>query len=354
MQMGIFSFLSVVFLTQFSHAYRDSPLPDFGPGYLTFYMDNDLFGDADKDYTNGVRVSWISSARDIGSIGSVQRALRPFTGDADSIMAFQKITGFKNPDAVQYNYGFSLTQLMFTPEDNLAIEQPLDQRRYAGWLALGFSLHTKDTETMNSVEFLLGVTGKDSLSEDTQNVIHDFREIPRFEGWDNQIPSEITFDFSFVQKRRLDFGKQTSFIRMDGIGEWGARLGTFRTNAHIGGMVRLGVNLPPDFSSPQLSETAYAHKYFENENSIPSWSLYTFIGVNGVATAYDATLDGPIFHSDFKTGNNRETFYGDLYAGLGFLLGNTELSYCHTWRTQEYEEQPNKNDFGTLSVRIAF
>jgi hypothetical protein len=29
-------------------------------GYLTFYLDNDLFGGTDRNYTNGARLSWIS------------------------------------------------------------------------------------------------------------------------------------------------------------------------------------------------------------------------------------------------------------------------------------------------------
>ena len=31
-------------------------------GYLTFYLDNDLFGGTDRNYTNGARLSWISEA----------------------------------------------------------------------------------------------------------------------------------------------------------------------------------------------------------------------------------------------------------------------------------------------------
>lgn len=50
-------------------AARDSPFPDRGSGYLTFYFDNDLFGGSDQNYTNGLRLSWISEDRDIGSLG---------------------------------------------------------------------------------------------------------------------------------------------------------------------------------------------------------------------------------------------------------------------------------------------
>lgn len=334
--------------------YRDNPMPDFGPGYLTFYLDNDLFANTDSNYTNGARLSWISGNRDLNAVGSFQRALRPFTGDDSSLGAFQKITGFRDPSAVRYNFGVSLTQLMFTPEDFASLTQPVGERRYAGWSALGFSLHTKDDRILNSVELLFGITGENSLAEEAQELIHDTRNIERFQGWDNQIPTEFTADLSFVQKRRLNFADNTGPLSMDGVGEWGARLGTFRTTGMVGGMVRVGLFLPADFSDPRLSETAYAHRYFTgNEIENNSWSVFLLGGFRGSLIAHDATLDGPLF-SDFETGNKREPFVGEIYAGIGFRVKDVELAYAHTWRTQEYEEQVDGTGFGTVSVRLEF
>src|SRR5690606_41716247 len=92
----------------------------------------------------------------------MQRLLRRLSGDSDSFRAFQTITGFDDPAAIQYNYGFSLTQLMFTPDDAASFTQPPGERRYAGWLGLGFSLHVKDDRILNSVEFTVGPTGSRS------------------------------------------------------------------------------------------------------------------------------------------------------------------------------------------------
>ena len=160
-----------------ARADRDSPLPDWGEGYLTFYLDNDLFANTDRDYTNGARLSWISSNRDIKDLGSVQRMLRRLSGDDDSFRIFQKVTGFEDPAKVQYNYGFSLTQLMYTPERAAPYVQPPGERRYAGWSALGFSLHAKNEEVLNSVELLLGTTGSNALAENTQDFVHSVRGI---------------------------------------------------------------------------------------------------------------------------------------------------------------------------------
>ncbi len=334
---------------------RDSPLPDWGSGYLTIYFDNDLFAGSDRDYTNGVRMSWISDNRDISELGSVQRMLRRISGDSDSFSAFQKITGFQDPQDIQYNYGVSLTQLMFTPDDASSPTQPPGQRRYAGWLGLGFSLHAKDDRILNSVEFTIGTTGSNSLAENSQDFIHSIRDIDKFNGWDDQIPNEITADLSFVQKRRADFVKwRYGAFRMDGLTEWGLRLGTFRTSAHAGGFFRAGFNLPPDFSDPRLSDTAYSHRYFDSDDPyVGNWSVYLLFGATGRGIAHDATLDGPLF-SSFDTGIHREPFVGEVFAGAGIRYRDVELSYVHTWRTREYEEQAEAADFGSVALRVRF
>lgn len=333
----------------------DRPLRDDSQGYLTFYLDNDLFGGSDKDYTNGARLSWISANHSVDELGMGQNLLRHLSGDSESFGVFQAITGFRDPTKVQYNYGFSLTQLMYTPNDPEPFTQPEGQRRYAGWLGLGFSLHAKDDRVLNSVEFIVGTTGSNSLAENSQDFIHSVEDIDKFNGWDNQIPNEITVDLSFVQKRRADFVKWGyGAFRMDGLTEWGARLGTFRTAAHVGGFFRVGFNLPPDFSDPRLSDTAYSHRYFDsNDQYQGNWSVYLLFGGTGRGIAYDATLDGPMFH-DFDTGNQRVPFVAEAFGGFGVRYRDVELSYVHTWRTEEYREQKGPEDFGTVAIRVRF
>lgn len=325
------------------------------PPYLTFYLDNDLFGGNDRDYTNGARLSWISGNRDIAELGRIQQLLRKLSGDPKSFRVFQKLTGFEEPEQIRYNYGFSLTQLMFTPEDPYPYTQPIGERRYAGWLALGFSLHVKDERILNSVELTLGTTGKNSFAEETQDFVHDFRDIPKFNGWDSQIPGEFTVDLSFIQKRRINLGRfGFSGVRFDGLGEWGARLGSFRTDAHLGGFFRAGYNLPADFSDPRISSTAYSHRYFNSSGDHGGdWSLYALFGSTVRIVGFDATIDGPLFR-DFYTGIDRVPLVAEVFCGGGIRYRALELSYVHTWRTEEYRTQDGIANFGSVAVRWRF
>jgi len=352
LQAVVILFLAV---SGIAKADRNSPLPDMSGGNLTYYLDNDLFGGEDRDYTNGARLSWISDDRKIYEIGSVQRFLRPFSGDPDSLAPFRKITGFKDPEKIRYNFGFSLTQLMYTPEDFQSYTQPVGQRRYAGWLGLGFSLHVKDDRILNSMEITLGTTGENSFAENSQDFIHSMRDIEKFNGWEDQIPNEITFDVSYVQKRRtgfLQFGDGK--FRMDGLTEWGARLGTFRTDTHIGASIRIGYNLPGEFSDARLSSTAYSHRYFgADAKDEGDWSIYFTTGIGATGVLHDATLDGPLFR-DFKTGNRREPVFAEIYGGLAIRHRDVEISYVHTLRSEEYREQARAANFGSLALRVRF
>ncbi len=334
-------------------------------GYLTFYLDNDLFGGTDRNYTNGARLSWISEAAPLVDVPPLRTRLETLaTADSDLIA---RLSGFRSTSlrdaTLELNYGLSLTQLMFTPEDLLPTTQPVGQRRYAGWLGIGFSVHARDDQALNTAELILGTTGPNSLAHEAQDLVHDLRNFDKFQGWDDQIPNEVTLDFVFTQKRRIRIlDRRDVGFSIDGLAEAGARLGTFRTNAQIGGFFRAGLNLPADFSDPRVTATSYSHQVFERRTAgrqtagrptagrRPAWSVYALFGFQGSAIGFDATLDGPLF-SDFDTGNDREPWVGELFAGFGTRLGPIEFSYAHTFRSKAFAEQRGGTNFGSIAIR---
>lgn len=337
----------------------DEDADDEGRGYLTFYLDNDLFAGTDRNYTNGVRVSWISEGEPLFDFLPARRQLERLASAEGDYDVFGLLSGFRDEsirnETLELNYGLSLTQLMFTPADVEFAAQPPGERRYAGWLGLGFSVHARDSKAVNSVELILGTTGPRSLAEHAQDLVHDVRKIDKFQGWDDQIPNEVTLDLSILQKRRVRFLPEAPRgLSMDGLTEWGVRLGTFRTQLRLGGLFRLGFNLPADFSDPRLSSVAYSHRYFEHGDPAlgRDWSAYILFGLAGHGIAHDATLDGPVFDS-FDTGNTREPWVGEAFAGFGLRWQAIELSYVHTWRTREFEEAASDRfNFGTLALRL--
>ena len=332
-----------------------SLLPDRGDAHLSFYLDNDLFAGTDENYTNGVRIAWISGSRDPKQFGVVQRGLRRLTGDVKSLKLFQLVSGFQDLANIEYNYGTSITQLMFTPVDPDAPKSPPGESPYAGWLGLGFSLHAKDAYALNSVELSIGTVGPNAYAEEVQDFVHDLRGLDRFNGWDSQIPNEPTLNLFFSQKRRLTFlESEWGEFAVDGFGEWGFGLGTFRTDLYLGALTRFGWNLPVDFSDPRLSPTAYSHQPFKTDRRESGpWSLYGLLGFRGSAVAHTITLDGPVFR-DFDTDATRRPFIGGLYAGFGVRYGDLKLTYVQTFRSRRFKEQNKGREFGSIAITYRF
>lgn len=347
--------LATLFLAPCMNA-EENPWKPWGNGHLTFYLDNDLFAGADGNYTNGARLSWVSGENSAAQANFLQRGIQKLNGDLHSWEVFRDLWGFKNPDKVRYQYGVALTQLIYTPDDFLALEAPDGQRPYAGWTGLGFSVHTKDDRALNSVELVFGVIGPHSYAETTQDFVHSVRDIDKFNGWDSQIPDELTANIYFMQRRRLPFlesGDHSQFS-IDGNSEVGMSLGNFRTDLRLGFLTRIGWNLPVEFSDPRLSETANTQRLFTSSGDEGShWSVY-FVGGGRVnLVGHDATLDGPVFR-DFDTGVSSKWLVGEVYAGMGVRYQSWEVSYMHTFRTREFSGQEASTSFGSVAIRYEF
>ena len=326
-------------------------LPDTGDANLTFYLDNDLFASEDENYTNGVRLSWISGARDPEDFGWLQRQLQDLTGDEQSRKLFRRLSGFEDPDNLEYNYGFSITQLMFTPEDLDAPSAPPGERPYAAWLGIDLSLHAKDANALNSVSVAIGTTGKPALGEEAQDLVHGIRGLKKFQGWDSQIPAELTINFFMKQRRRVSLVAPQNEKRfsIDGFMEWRLAAGNYLTGASLGGLLRFGWNLPPSFADPRLAVTAYSHQPFRTQRKVSGWSFYGLTGALVTGVAHDITLDGPVFRG-FESPVSSKAVVGEIYAGFGVDVGNWNFSYVHTFRSKEFKGQDEAASFGSLTV----
>ncbi|MGB2266522.1 MAG: lipid A deacylase LpxR family protein, partial [Akkermansiaceae bacterium] len=244
-----------------------------------------------------------------------------------------------------------------TPETRETPEPAPGERPYVGWLGLGFSIHARDTQTLNSVEISIGTVGPHAFAEESQDAIHDIRNLDKFNGWDSQMPNEPTLNIVLNQKRRWNLLEDAQLpwdLEIDGFHEAGVSLGNFLTDIHVGGLVRIGWNLPVEFSDTRLTPTAHTQRLFSNGDSNEDrWSYYAIFGARGSAILHDITLDGPVFR-DYETGINKEPLVGEAYLGFGVRRGNWEFSYVHTYRSKQFQSQDDPQGFGSMAIRKRF
>lgn len=328
----------------------------WGKGNLGIYWDNDVVSAKDSNYTNGVRFSWISAETSNDDFNHLDQALSKIVGGSDSLSFFQTLAGFESSEETRYQKGAALTQMIFTPRDQNALEPPSGQRPYAGWLGLSYSLHAKNKSTMSSVELAIGIVGPSSQAQAVQDWMHNLQGIYHFKGWDSQIPDELTANIYFTNKRRLSFLEHGDLdgFSSDGHAYIGVALGTFRTDANIGFMTRYGWNLPAEVSDPRLSEHANKQRIFTGSKTTNNaWSSYFILGGQVTGVAHDITLDGPVFR-EYQTGVEKENFTAEVFAGMSFRIKQLEFGYVHTLKTDSFKTQVDPSSYGSVMVSYSF
>jgi hypothetical protein len=242
---------------------------------------------------------------------------------------------------------------MFTPDNHVPRIPPPGERPYAAWLGAEFSIQVRDENSLSSVALAIGVTGKWALGEETQDIIHhDVSHSPFFNGWDSQLPEEVTVDLLLDHKHRLRFMDdwRSGLWAIDGYYEFGGSLGTLRTAAYAGGLVRAGWNLPAAYSVPRLQMVSYANQYFRGgSGDHGGFRAYLLGGVRGSLVLHDATLDGSLFQ-DWRFAVGSKPFVGEVVLGAGVGIRDFELIYSRVLRSAEFESQSSNQEFGSVQV----
>jgi hypothetical protein len=321
---------------------------------LLFQLDNDLFLGADKDYTSGIRFGFVN---EIEPGTEIDKQLEK---QLDQLIDYGQRSSFSKwripeSDRLRFAWGFGLTQLMFTPDDYTALSAPEGERPYAGWLGLEYSLHAKSDRKVNSLTLSLGSTGSQSFAQDSQNWVHEnISNSPIYQGWDSQVPTEVTLNLNFDYKQKSTRITDIDWdgVEFDGYHELGVELGNFRTAAYLGGLARVGYNLPASFSTPRVQLGSYGNELFRSASEKDQhFSVLGFIGIRATAVLYDITLDGPLFQN-FDTGVEAKSLVGEFLYGVGMRYKNFELTFSQTLRTDEFYGQNNNQQFASVMLRL--
>ena len=345
--------LTTLFLPLFSSSIFAADLPpsEDDAWTATIFFENDLFGDTDQNYTNGIKLSLASpdlsrfeDAEYFGGWIDLWDNMIPFIYEGG---------GAEN---VQKSVVVSLGQKIFTPQD---IEQTAlipDDRPYAGWLFIGTAFHTKTINRLDSVELQLGMVGPASLAEEAQNFVHELRGFATAEGWDNQLDNEPAFALIYEQKRRfrpLNFSSEWGF---DVISHAGFALGTVYTYGNVGAEARFGWNIPADFGTSLIRPGGDTNAPIDSSDPRLSvqgdFSVHLFAATTGRVILRDIFLDGNTFSNSHEI--EKKNLVGDFIIGASAVVSGVKFSYAQVFRTREFVGQAASHNFGSISVSYTF
>lgn len=301
-------------------------------GTLSLVFENDLFYDTDGNYTNGVRVSWLSG---------------PGRTSASALRAARWFPLF--PDGGTVRTSYAVGQNMYTAGDIALRDPPIGDRPYAGWLYGSIGLIAETGRRLDQLELTLGIVGPASLAEPTQKLIHGLTDSQEPRGWDTQLKNEPGVVLTYQRSWRGFVSGSVSGFGFDATPHAGVALGNVFTYANAGVMLRFGQRLPLDYGPPRIQPSLPGSGFFVPQEGF-GW--YLFAGVEGRAVARNIFLDGNTFRDSRSV--DKEPLVGDLQFGIALTWHNVRLSYTHVLRTREFETQGKADDFGAFSLTVRF
>jgi len=341
---------------------------------VTARLENDLFINTDRNYTNGV--AFMAVSHDIA--GNLRSECLPAPVRLHAELIKRLNPGFwsdaANPAHTQ-NVVVKFGQSMYTPNDPLRTDLITDDRPYAGLLYVGMSWNRRrlepqtGTEMLDTREITLGVIGPWSLARQSQNLVHDAIGEDRFLGWDHQLKNEPALQLAMDRKFKDYRGPAaiTPGLSADTIRSIGLRLGNIETSAALAIEGRIGWNLPNDFGSYPIRpgaenrppSAAVAARRTPGDGSAagaPRAGVHLFSTLEAKLVARDFSLDGNLFRSSHHV--TRRPWVAQAAVGFsaqGLVAGHgLRLAAMRVYRTREFEQQTSRHGYGSVALSLEF
>lgn len=291
---------------------------------LTLTEENDV-ALSDRNYTQGAKIQFLS--RDY-TFGGWFNALAPSVGY----------------DAPNWKWGLEAGHQIFTPEKITEHKLIRDDRPYAGWLYGGLIFQQRGTNAhgtgvMGTYRLRVGVVGPDSQADHAQVSWHEVFDFDQPNGWRNQLRNEVGIQFAYDRRHRYVLCGDVWSVQL--LPEAGVELGNIRIDAHAGGMLRVGWNIPNEFGVTVTNSTHAA-----------DFGVHLFAGVTGYAVALDIFLDGNNFRDSHSV--DKHELVGEARVGIAFTTRHVEFSVTHVRRSHEFEAQNESTGFTSLALTAKF
>lgn len=301
-------------------------------GTLSIVIENDRVANTDRHYTNGLLLSYLTAAN----------------AAPDWMLGFARGIPIFVPKG-DIRIGYSLGQSMFTPEQTGTREPVEDDRPYAGWLYGGVALSNDSSDTLQTIALDVGLIGPYAFGEDAQNTWHEFIQVDRANGWENQLETEPGATLRYEHKLRHGIEFTPGGLGVDLLPHVEAALGNVFTYGAAGGTVRVGENLTSDYGPPRIRPALPGTGFF---TSTDGFAWYLFAGLEGRAVLRNVFLDGNSLSDSQSV--DKKPFVGDFQAGAAIVLDRLRLAYSHVFRSKEFEEQGQADRFGSVSLSVKF
>jgi len=314
---------------------------------ITVQTENDRYvvPSSDRHYTNGFKLSWLSREQE-----QLPRTLVRIS-DLPSLYVNTGNAPIKR------RVGVAVGHSIFTPEETDERDLLRDDRPYAGWAYLEFTLHAVHGDVVggpsrqDTLGLEVGVVGPAAYGQWVQNTWHDIIGVGRSKGWDNQLENEPGLNLIFERRWRTDTLAEVRplGLSLDLIPHTATSVGNVLTAFGAGATLRIGQKLQEDFGPPRIRPSLPGSESFAGDGGF-GW--YLFGGAEARLVAHNIFLDGNSFRDGPSV--DRNLLVGDFQFGLALTYDDWRLTYTHVVRTEEFEGQPQPDRFGAVTLSVRF
>lgn len=245
-------------------------------------------------------------------------------------------------------YEISVGQKMFNPYSGYAPDPARQDRPFAGYLyAEGAMSWFYSNETILRTSVQAGTTGKNSLAEAGQKLLHRTFGFYDTGGWDYQIKNELTLNLSAQYTKLLtriaDNAVEFSF-------EGYANLGTTFDGAGAGILFRTG-------SLNQLFNSAYTNAVIGNHaktKSLVKREIFFYAKPQLNVVAYDATIQGSLFNNDSPVTFGQKPLVFAQQLGINYSSNRFTIDYGVLFKTKEIKSNARAHQWGTITAYYRF
>jgi hypothetical protein len=295
------------------------------------FEDNDFLNitgnGSDDSYTNGTKLDFFYSKK--GKPRFIDRLLPVAGNNSNNI------------------FGWSITQLMVTPDDIVTTHYQPDDYPYAGALFITHSLYSYNAVKKYSfqTELVAGIRGPASFASETQTFIHSLIDYQKPMGWNNQLTTYPLLNINFTTEKQIySFGH---FLEIIGGAQINA--GSFIDAAALYPLIRIG-KMAPYFDGLFSQFGSYISKRREIKTQ-----FYLFVKPEEIVVAHNALMHGERINEDEYTGNGAGSTrrirhrLSNIQAGAVLAQGNFSISYSQTHST-EYNKGLYHHNWGNISI----
>lgn len=330
-----------IFVTLASFAVMSLVLPTAANAATTLTFDNDAFTGSDNKYTNGLGFTWVS--KDINTYGNDS-----FVNQWGRFWSFLPFVG---DDGYQTYVSWSVAQEMYTANDIEDRDPAAGDHPYAGILYVDNVIYARKENWAHVWQLKTGLVGPDSYADETQKGVHHVIGSAQPQGWHTQMPNEPIVNVGYTVAHKVAEGNLGASTKWRVIPVGSVGLGTYFTGASLGAYGEFGWNLVDAFGGTALRDGFNAASTV-GVGPVKGWSVALFGGFGGYAVARYLPLDGTFFRDSRSV--DTKPFIGMSSMGITVRHSRFVAALAVTHFTKMYDTEPQRADFGTLSLSTLF